>query len=223
MAKTKKIAIIHTTPVTVESLKQLVAEEIGPDCEVVNLLDDSILPELARNGGKVEDIRDRWIQYAKIAESLGADAVLGACSSVGELAEAAAMEVRVPVLRIDEAMAEEAVRLGGRIGVAATLATTLGPTTRLLERKAAELGSSATFHPMLAEQAYALLMAGDREGHDRVLGEALMELRSRTDAVVLAQASMARVVSTLPEEARGAFLSSPTLGVRKMKELLLRQ
>jgi len=216
----KKLAILHTTPVTVESLKALVAEEIGPDCEVVNLLDDSILPELARNGGNVQAIRDRYVQYAKIAESLGADAILGACSSVGELAKAAAAEVRVPVLRIDEAMAEEAVRRGGRIGVAATLATTLAPTTRLLEEKARELNADAAFVPMLASEAYKLLIAGDREGHDRVLGEALMELRKQCDTIVLAQASMARVVASLPEEARGAFLTSPVLGVRRVAALL---
>ena len=216
----KKLAIIHTTPVTVDSLKALVFEEIGADCEVINLLDDSILPELANNGGDVGAVESRWVTYAKIAESLGADCILGACSSVGELAKAAAREVGVPVLRIDEAMAEEAVRRGGRIGVAATLGTTLAPTTRLLEEKARETWADVTFHPMLASEAYKLLIAGDREGHDRVLGEALLELQSRCDVVVLAQASMARVVATLPEDVRGSFLSSPTLGVRRAKVLL---
>jgi len=216
----RKLAIIHTTPVTIDSLKSLVQEEIGPDCEVINLLDDSILPELASNGADVAAVESRWVAYAKIAESLGADVVLGACSSVGELAKAASREVRVPVLRIDEAMAEEAVRRGRDIGVAATLQTTLGPTTRLLEEKAREAGVEATFHGMLASEAYRLLMAGDRAGHDRVLGEALLELQERCDVVVLAQASMARVVETLPEHLRGKFLSSPALGVRRAKELL---
>lgn len=210
-----KLAFIHTTPVTIEPFKALAAELL-PDCDVLNFVDDSILPELLRNGGRIEDVRERWFAYARFAEQQGAACIVSACSSVGELAEAARLIVQVPVLRIDEAMAEAAVRRGTRIGVAATMPTTLNPTFRLLERKAEELGSSIELTPALAEEAYERLISGDRDGHDRILAKALLELVGKADVVVLAQASMARVVAALPEELQPKFLSSPRLGMEEV-------
>ncbi|MEC0174554.1 aspartate/glutamate racemase family protein, partial [Paenibacillus favisporus] len=118
-----KLAVIHTTPVTVDPLRDL-AQQLMPGLRVINLVDDSILPELAENGGRVEAIAGRWRQYAHIAERQGADCILNACSSIGELCAAVQPEIAVPIVRIDEAMAEHAVRSAGTIGVAATLATT---------------------------------------------------------------------------------------------------
>ncbi|WP_123040250.1 aspartate/glutamate racemase family protein [Cohnella candidum] len=213
--KKPKLAIIHTTSVTVDSLKTLAAE-VMPEWDIINFVDDSILPQLAANGGRIEEVQERWSAYARFAEQQGAACVVSACSSVGEAAEAARLEVGVPVKRIDEAMAEEAVTLGGTIGVAATLASTLGPTIRLIERKAQAAGKTIDIKQGLASEAYRLLMSGDREGHDRVLADMLLKLVEEADIVVLAQASMARVVSSLPEELRAKFLTSPRLGLTRI-------
>ncbi len=216
----KTLGILHTTPATLEPLKAL-AKEIVPGCAVVNWVDDSILPQLAANGGNTGAVAERWVHYARFAERAGADVILGACSSVGELAEQVQAAVHVPFVRIDEAMAEEAVRRGSRIGVAATLATTLEPTARLLRHKAEVAGKPVTLVPALVEAAYRALMAGDQEGHDRVLAEALAELAPRADVVVLAQASMARVLPRLPEGDRARFLTSPRLAMERVRRLIL--
>ena len=215
------LATIHTTPLTIEPLATL-AGEILPGTRVVNLVDDSILPQLLENGGDVSAVESRLIQYARIAESVGADAILSACSSVGALAAAMQAEVGVPVVRIDEAMAEEAVARGGRIGVAATLPTTLAPTLDLLRRKARDAGShdEVTFEPLCVHAAYERLVAGDRAGHDRLLSEALARLADATDVVVLAQASMARVLSSLDGAQRDRFLTSPRLGMERVRGVL---
>lgn len=215
----KKLAIIHTTPVTVEPLKQLAAQLI-PDCEVINFVDDSILPQLAANGGDLSEVEERLCTYARFAGKLGADAILNACSSVGELVPKMRGEVAVPIVRIDEAMAERAVREGGKIGVAATLQTTLMPTMNLLRSKAQEAGKDVRLIPLLADQAYAKLIAGDREGHDAVLTEALEKLLVEADLVVLAQASMARVIERLPEAMRPRVTTSPELGMRRVREVM---
>ncbi len=220
MSMAHRLAIIHTTPATIDPLKAL-AREMLPGTEVVNFVDDSILPQLARNGGEIGEVEERWTHYARFAEQVGAEAVLSACSSVGELVPRAQSRLGIPVVRIDEAMAEEAVRRGERIGVAATLPTTLGPTLRLLESKAAALGKEVHLQPLLVEEAYRRLMAGDPAGHDRVLGEALGGLARSVDVVVLAQASMARVVATLPEDEQRRFLSSPRLGMERVRSVLV--
>lgn len=213
-----RLAIIHTTPVTIEPLKGL-ANDILPGYQIMNFLDDTILPELLRNGGDIGAVADRWLTYARFAEQAGADCVLSACSSVGELADLANQKQSVPVLRIDEAMAQAAIRRGKRIGVAATLPTTLNPTTKLLQREADMSGIEIQLETLLAEEAYQRLMDGDKAGHDQILGDELLKLVARTDVVVLAQASMAAVVTTLPTDVQQKFLTSPRLGLERIKEI----
>ncbi len=214
-----RLAIIHTTPVTISMLKDLAAEFI-PEVTVVNLLDDSILPQLIQNDGDIAVVRDRWFTYAKIAEGLGADVILSACSSVGELADELNGKLSVPVLRIDEAMIERAVALGNVIGVAATLSTTLRPTINLVKIKAKKAGKAIKVEPVLVDEAYKLLMQGDGEGHDRVLAQKLNELVQKVDVVVLAQASMARALDRFPENMKDKFLTSPRLGMMKVRDVL---
>jgi Asp/Glu/hydantoin racemase len=214
-----KVAVIHTTPVTVDTFKTLAAEVL-PGYEVVNFVDDSILPQLRENGGDVSAVEDRLMHYAHFAEQVGADAILSACSSVGELAARMRQEVHIPVVRVDDAMAEEAVRRGERIGVAATLATTLRPTLALLRAKADAAGKTVQLEPLLVDSAYQKLMAGDREGHDTLLADALAGAAMKNDVVVLAQASMARVLPRLPEGIRDKFLTSPPLAIQNLKAAL---
>jgi len=215
----RKLAIIHTTLLTVESLKAL-AQELMPGIEIVNLVDDSILPQLAGNGGRVEEIRERWRQYAAIAEAQGAECILNACSSIGELCVQVQPDVGIPIVRIDEAMAAFAVRSAGKIGVAATLATTLEPTQRQLQAKAKQAGKQVELVAVVASSAYERLLAGDKEGHDAELAEALRRLAADTEVVVLAQASMARVAERFSPEERKRFLTSPALGMESVRYLL---
>jgi Asp/Glu/hydantoin racemase len=213
------LAIIHTTAATVEPLKALAAEML-PGADVINLVDDSILPQLARTGGDLNAVRDRLVQYARIAESVGANVILEACSSVGELVRDMAQAVRIPVVRIDDAMAEAAVRRGARVGVAATLPTTLNPTLRLLRAKADAAGKAVEIETALAESAYRKLMAGDRDGHDADLSAALAALAQRVDVLVLAQASMARVLDRLPVDVQAKALTSPRLAMESVQSIL---
>ena len=103
---------------------------------------------------------------------------------------------------------------------AATLATTLNPTLRLLEAKAQAAGKDIKVKPVLVASAYERLMAGDKDGHDTLLVEALSELARETEVVVLAQASMARVLPRLPEQERAKMLSSPRLGMEAVRQAL---
>jgi aspartate/glutamate racemase len=219
----KIVAIIHTTTATVEPLKALAAELL-PDYRVINFVDDSILPQLLENGGDVAAVAGRLIQYARFAAQAGAVAVLSACSSVGAVAGEMQQAVTIPVVRIDEAMAEAAVRRAsearGRIAVAATLATTLNPTCSLLEETAAASGREVAITRVLVEGAYQKLMAGDKEGHDAALLAALTQAAAGADVVVLAQASMARVLPQLPEAQQARFLTSPRLAMERLGALL---
>ncbi|MFB5193192.1 aspartate/glutamate racemase family protein [Alicyclobacillus fastidiosus] len=211
------LAIIHTTPLTIQVLTPL-ASELLPNCELMNFLDDTILPELRKNGGDLTAVAPRWLQYAAFAEHVGADCILSACSSVGPLVERASG--RVPIVRIDEPMAELAIERGQEIGVAATLPTTLNPTTELLRHKAKRAGKSIRLTPVVVDEAYRRLLKGDKAGHDEILSEKLLYLAESTDVVLLAQASMAQVVETLPEHLQAKFLTSPRLGLLYARQVM---
>ncbi len=214
----QKLAIIHTAPVNIEPLNAL-AGELLPTYEVINLMDDSILPHL-RNGGTIDDIEDRLTQYARIAESIGAEGILHVCSSIRDLVPRVQQHVAIPIVCIDEAMATTAVRDYERIGVVATLPTTLEPTMGLLQRTAAGVDHPVNLVPVLVEGAFGRLQDGDAAGHDALLVEAFQNLVDDVDVVVLAQASMARVVATLPATMQERFLSSPRLGMEHLKAVL---
>ena len=214
----KKIGVIHTTKATVDSLTELIKSKIE-DVEVYNILDDSILRDMAgeKDTGMV---RWRWLEYAKILEKLGMDIILSACSTVGGFAEEADHELRVPVLRIDEAMAEKAVARGEKIGVFATLNSTLNPTVSLIKRKAEKAGRTVSVRAVLVDGAYDALMSQNKELHDRKIAEALKGCQGEVDVIVLAQASMASAGSASLGLDQNQILTSPVLGIDRLKECL---
>ncbi|MDB5046539.1 MAG: aspartate racemase [Deinococcus sp.] len=214
----KTLALIHTTPVTVAAMK-LLAAQTAPEVRLINLLDDSLLPDVMAAGHPTPAVTVRLRSYAEAAVNAGADAVMCCCSSVGEAVEAVGAELAVPFLRIDGPMAEEAVQLGERVGVIATVATTLEPTARLIERAAERGARPVQVERVLVAGAYDALMAGEPERHDALVTAALAGLTERADVVVLAQASMARLIPALGE-LRIPVLSSPNSGLARALESL---
>jgi len=129
--------------------------------------------------------------------------------------------VKVSLLKVDEAMAEQAVKLGELIGVIATAQTTLKPTSDLIKERATQQGKKVSVETVLCEGAFDALRRGDLETHDQMVKDKLNDLMGRVDVVVLAQASTARVVAQIPEENRKvSILSSPHSGVQRLKEKL---
>ena len=112
---------------------------------------------------------------------------------------------------------------GRRIGVAATLLATLEPTSELLRRKAQEAGKPVELVECLCEGAFDALVGGDADTHDFLVCKAMINQLGDVDVIVLAQASMARVVDRLPPGALTApMLSSPPLAMEYVRERLAR-
>jgi Asp/Glu/hydantoin racemase len=127
----------------------------------------------------------------------------------------------VPVLRVDQPMADLAVRTGKKIGVVATLPTTLGPTSDLVRRRAALAGKEIELTSKLCEGAFEALMSGDSAKHDEMVAKALKELSTQVDVILLAQASMARVVNTLDEaDKRVPIVASPPEAIKHLATVL---
>ena len=183
------------------------------------MVDESLIKNTIEAGSLQKVTARRLIAMVESAGMAGADAVLVTCSSIGEAVTTAQALFDFPVLRVDEAMAERAIACGRRIGVLATLRTTLVPTTELVRRKGA--GKNVEIVDHLCEGAFDAVMAGDTRTHDEIVSKALMNEMSGMDVVVLAQASMARVLGVMKADAlRMPVLSSPELAVQRMAEVL---
>jgi Asp/Glu/hydantoin racemase len=192
-----------------------------PNVKVFNLVDDSLIKDVIAHGELRPHVARRVAQHVAAAEDAGADFILVTCSSIGPAVETAATLASVPVLRVDQPMADRAVIETQRIGVIATLPTTLEPTADLIRRRAAAAGKNIELTSRLCEGAFESLMSGDAATHDRLVASALRELTTEVDVITLAQASMARVVDQLPrEERRVPILTSPPIAIEYLATIL---
>ena len=217
----KQIAFIHTSPSVIPTFKSLAAELLPPGYDVFNMVDESLLCDIIRDGRCPPGTARRLAGHVMSAADAGADYVLVTCSSMGRAVEASRTLVPATVLRVDEPMAQRAVETGPRIGVIATLPATLEPTAAVINAKAKTAGKAIELTSQVVEGAFQAVIGGDGARHDALVGNALLEMARHVDVIVLAQASMARVVESLPPpDRRVPILSSPRLAIEHLASLL---
>ena len=216
------LALIHTSQVfiTVETMMKQLFAEILPDTRLIHIMDDSLLPDVMREKRISADVTRRVCLYVMAAEATGADAVLSLCSSLGPAIDVARKMVKVPVIKIDDAHTEKAAREAARIGVMATVGTTLDPTCALIEEKALALGKTVEIHRSLSGAAFEALMRGEKEAHDRMVLAAAKELAPQVDLILFAQASMTRLAPAVEAETGLPVLSSPRLAIEHTRRVL---
>ena len=218
MAKT--LGLIHTSATLVPIFQQL-CDQWLKGVNIFNIVDDSLIKDVINRGKLTSTTARRVVDHVGSAEIAGADHILVTCSSIGAAVEAAAPLTKVPVLRVDQPMADLAVQTGTRIGVVATLPTTLEPTSDLVERRAIKAGRSIQLTSQLCEGAFEALMSGDAAKHDAMVAEALKALSAKVDVILLAQASMARVVDQLGESAKKIpIIASPPQAIKYLASIL---
>jgi Asp/Glu/hydantoin racemase len=218
--KTKTLGLIHTSATLIPVFQQLCKEHL-PGVNTFNIVDDSLVKNIIARGQVTPSIFKRVADYVASAEDSGADYVLVTCSSIGAPVEVAAEKAGVPVLRVDQPMADLAVQTGKRIGVIATLQTTLQPTSDLVKRRAELAGKEIELTSTVVEGAFDALMSGDAAKHDELVANALRKLAKQVDVILLAQASMARVVDTLSDEDKTVpIVASPPNAIKYLASIM---
>jgi Asp/Glu/hydantoin racemase len=216
-----RIGLIHTVPTLLPVIDDLMKSAL-PDWARFHMTDESLLKNTIRDGVLAKSTMRRLLNQIWSAVDAGADAIVVTCSSLGGAVDAARPFCPVPLFRIDQGMAEEAVRRGGRIGVLATLPTTLAPTSALIKSVSeANDRSGLRIVSQVCEGAFARLSEGDTTGHDQAVADALTEMASEVDVIVLAQASMARALDSLTAPLAVPVLTSPELGVAHIRDALV--
>ena len=218
----KTLALIHTSFVFLnveKSLMQMLSEVLSK-VKSFNIVDDALLADVIREGRVTPAITGRMCFYCMAAEAKGANAILSLCSSVGDAVDVARNLVSIPILKIDDAMTEKAVSAAEKIGVLATVPSTLGPTIRLLQSKANLIRKQVETEPILCEGAFDVLMSGAKEKHDQMVLEKARSVAENFDVLLLAQASMARLADRMSEEVAKPVFSSPKSFVEKVTQLV---
>ncbi|MCX5425301.1 aspartate/glutamate racemase family protein [Streptomyces sp. NBC_00078] len=181
------LALLHTSPLHVPVFDALRDEE-HRGLELRHFVDEELLARARREGPEAVADEVRAVLDKAVGE--GARAVLCTCSTIGAVVESAASGAGVPVVRSDRPMAAAAVAAGSRIVVLATVESTFGPTTALIEEEARRAESPVQVRTQLVDGAWSRFEAGDAEGCARLVAAAI-DAVTDADAIVLAQGSMA--------------------------------
>jgi Asp/Glu/hydantoin racemase len=214
-----KVAVIYTstTPELVEMINtQLHRQFEGRNMEIMSYKDPSILQEARENGYVTSGCARRLMNLYEQAVKDGADILFNVCSSVGDVAKLAKPLYEmtgVKFVRIDEDMAMAAARSARRIGVLATLPTTLEPTKRLVRDCADALGKDIIIVDALADGAFGL----DREQFRQMLIDTASKIKDQVDVLLFAQGSMAYAEEDVSKALGLPVYSSIRFGVAAVK------
>ncbi|MBV8912658.1 MAG: aspartate/glutamate racemase family protein [Acetobacteraceae bacterium] len=209
-----RVAFVHTVSFLVDRFRSMMqAQHPGADC--FHILNESLLQDLLR-GEDTTEVYRRVVAQVLLAVDAGAGLVVMTCSSTSPAVDIARQVTKVPILKIDDPMAEEAVRLGSRIAVICTNTSTPGPSQALLRDHAAAQGRKVEIEAVIRPEAYQALAAGDRARHDALVTSAADDAATRSDVLVLAQASIAHLQPQLQRSLGKPVLASPELLMREL-------
>jgi Asp/Glu/hydantoin racemase len=213
----KKIGFVHTGVAIADMFKPMIAERL-PGVSTFHIVDDSLIQDLLQEEKFTPSILKRLCNQVELAEEAGADLIMVTCSSTAPGVDVARKMVSVPVMKIDEPMAEKAVSLSDKIGVMATAKTTMVPSINLIKEKAAEAKKKVTIHQTLSPEAFDCFLKGDMQTHDRIVKDAARQLKDKVGVIVLAQASMGHLSENIQDITGVPVLKSPPLAMDALVE-----
>lgn len=213
-----RIVLIHAVSVAMAPVEEAFAA-LWPEAERVNLLDDSLSPDHARAGHLTPAMVGRFEALAGYARRIGARGILFTCSAFGEAIATVARGSDIPILKPNQAMFEDALAHGSRIGMLATFGPSVPSMAQDFAGAASAIRPAASLETALVEGALPALKAGDARTHDRLLAEAAPRLAA-CDAVMLAHFSTSRAQRSVQARLACPVLSAPGSAVLKLKQAL---
>jgi Asp/Glu/hydantoin racemase len=214
-----RIVLLHATPVAVEPV-QAAFKQHWPEAELVNLLDDGLSADRAREPDLSPQMIERFVAFGRYGQLIGADGILVTCSAFGPAIERLAAELPIPVLKPNEAMFEAAIAQGRRIAMLATFAPAIGTMEAEFAEYVGRVPSPASLTTILVENAMAALRAGDADTHNRLIAETAASRLDGFDTVMLAHFSTSRAAALVQQQVEIPVLSAPAAAVLRMRRLI---
>lgn len=212
----QRIVLLHATPVAMAPVHSAF-KELWPDAELVNLLDDGLTIDRAKDSELTPQLCERFVNLGRYAYQSGADAILVTCSAFGPAIEQMAKTLPIPVLKPNEAMFSEALRLGRRIGMLATFAPSVVTMEAEFAAFARQQNSDATLTTLVVEGAIDQLRQGNTEQHNRLVAERAPELEN-CDVIMLAHFSTSVALNAVREKVTTRVLTAPHAAVTTLKQ-----
>jgi len=213
-----RVGLIHATPLAVEPVAAALAAH-WPLAEPMNILDDALTRDRGSDPEPPAAVTRRILSLAAHARLGGCVGILFTCSAFGPAIEKAAAVERIPVLKPNEAMFQDAIMTGNRLGLIATFAMALPTLIAEFEGEKQRLGSNAELRSVAVSGAMEALSAGDLRRHDGLVAAAALELAD-CDAIMLAQFSMARAADCVRRAVKRPVLTSPVSAVQMLRRLI---
>ena len=215
----KTVGLVHAVIPAIEPLRAAFGQ-LAPDIMLINILDEGLVTEIDRRGSLTPGLVRRLTCLVNLAEEAGADLVLLSCTAYSPVADDVQKQSDIPVLKIDELMVREALGRARKIGLVAAVPAGLNMQRQLIEQIATEMGREIELDTVVKPEAFQALAAGRRDDHDAIVLTEVERLAETNELVMLAQASMGHLASKVPDSVTVPVLSSPTLAVSKVKEML---
>lgn len=210
-----RITLIHALKHSIVPIEASFAR-LWPEARLMNLLDDSLSADLARDGGLSDAMTARFLDLGRYAASTGSDAILFTCSAFGRAIEAVQSESSIPVLRPNDGAFEQALDRGRRIGLLVTFRPSLDSLSDELRDMAARRGLTCDVRGVFVPGALAALQSGRGAEHDAAIAAAAAALTD-VDAIVLGQFSMARARAAMDASLAGRVLTTPDCAVEQLR------
>jgi aspartate/glutamate racemase len=216
----KTVGIIHAALISTKGVQPFI-QEIIPEVTVVHVVDDTIQnSNFACQPGVIP--KENFFKFANYAHNLelaGVDLIMLACSTFNRAVEVARPMINTPMLQIDRTMMDLAVKDGRKIGLLATVPTTVPASERLLKLAAEEAGKEIGITIVLCTKAFEEIKKGNVDLHNELLLKEIEQLSETVDAIVMAQVSMSALEPMLTNTKVPVYNSGRT-GFNKVREIL---
>ena len=218
-----KIGCVYTS--TNGSLMINVEKEVrerfpDEDIQFFTFSNPRVLAEVVANGGVTANVYREMYNMYMGAVNLGVDMIYNICSSVGDVAAVAQNSFElmgVPLVKIDEAMADYAVSRSTKVGVIATLNTTMVPTKNQILSSAEKAGiEGVEVSPVVVDGAFGK----SPEELEEMLLNAAGQIAGEVEVIVLAQASMAACEAVIQKNTGVETVSSPRFGAGALRAVV---
>jgi len=218
----QRIGLVHTVVFLADMFNDLFKQHL-PDMDIFHIVDEAILKELFSEGHLTPSVTRRIVTQSFLAEDAGADLIIFTCSSTSPAVDRIRTMLNVPIMKIDDPMAEKAVDIARRIGVITTAKTTEKPSVDLIHAWADKKDAHVEVNSILITEAFEARRCGNIEEHDRIVRQAMADLSNDCDVIVLAQASMAHLAEVHGNTYETPVLSGPSICIDAIKNLAANQ
>jgi len=216
MSRRYRVAMISTTIAAIGPM----LEEFGrlmPEADVMHFLDEGLVVEFMRSGGLSREARVRTLELARAAEQAGAEIIVCSCSTLSPVFGELEPFIGIPMVSIDQAMAEEACRRGSEIIIAATAESVLQSVLPTFAKAAAAVGRSPEIKTVVLSDARKLPRSSPE--FFEVVGRGVSQAAAGSPVVAVAQCSMAGCLPLVDEEVKERVLWGAPYAVRAVKAI----